>query len=317
MRPSKRVLDFYVAHSISIGLGVAVVGVLLLVWAGFEEGTASVILATVGGAVLTIGMLSVINDAFLKDIFVRDIFAALELQTSVRDAGLRWIKRSSTVTPADWLDEATSVRVLPLNAVDFRRTDLRPIAEAAAGRPVSLAVFVPDPQPPHLEALAFSLGEDSVRLATDLKAVDGDLVRAWATVPPSAGSSLHVYRYEGQPSCGLTATDTLLLVEVMPAIRYPLTGRDSWTLAFALDSGPARLLLSAIDPGQASRINEWPKPPSREAAPPPASAAGTDTDPPSILAERGGGSVRSQGVTTPGDSDAISTPTPTPEEERF
>lgn len=169
VRPPKRVLGFYIAHSISIGFVVAGVGMCFLVAAGLSSSTASVVLATLGGAVLTVALLSIINDAFLKDAFVRDIFSALGLQEGVRDAGLRWIKRTSTVVPADWLDGAASLRVLPLNAVEFRRTDLLPIAEAAAQRSVSLTVFVPDPQPPHLGALAFSLGEDVARLETDLK----------------------------------------------------------------------------------------------------------------------------------------------------
>jgi hypothetical protein len=214
-------------------VAIVVVGVYL----GDTLGTA---IASIGSIILTVALLSVLYDAFLKAILLEEIYDALELQQNLRAIDLRAIVRKDQVDLEEVLAGATAVEVIPLDPISWSHQDWPRVLDCASSSKVSVEIFIPNHDSPHIEVLARRMGADSEELAQQIARLPDELGRSWDQKNAGgAGSSLRVVLYGGIPANGILRTQQRILIEIPPALGYGTTDRGALAVQLGVDGWSA------------------------------------------------------------------------------
>jgi hypothetical protein len=236
---SKWTLTRYIERSVLLGAILCIPAVVLLVVSAVLGGTAGVVLATIGGAILTVALLSFLYDPFLKDVLAREIFERLEIRESVGRAGLQSIEMTRDLRLGELIAGSRSIRVLPYDPLEWAGAQYGSLLTLARDTPVNVEVYLPAADDPFTEILSDRLrvGEPEVRAR--LNALALELGQAWDAEARHEGATLRVWRYTGLCATGLLECDSRVVIEVGPSLRYPLADRTTISLVFTHDSPPA------------------------------------------------------------------------------
>lgn len=244
-------------------------GIGSLAWGAGDGGSVGVVLASVGSALITVGILSVINDAFFKDALARDIMAAQRIQESIARAGLQAVESTDRLLLEGLLGKAQRIVVRPRDPADWADRQYASLLLLARDRAVEIDVHLPVPDAPYLDVMAERQRVPEQELNRRLGDLVNELAAAWdQSVGIAKASRLRIFQYTGVPSTGLLMTDEHLLIDVGPSLRYAPANHASWTMIFKRDRSrlcewaAMQLEVDASDPDHPVQVNERPLPPS-------------------------------------------------------
>jgi hypothetical protein len=255
------VLTRYIERSVLVGLGLALPAVALLILSAVVGEALGVILATIGGAILTIALLSFLYDPFLKDLLAQEIFDRLEIRESVSKAGLRDIIATREVALAPLLVGARKIDILPYDPIEWARDEYRALLGLARQNSLEINVYLPAADDPFVEVLSDRLRMGEAEVRSQLNSLALEFGQAWDSEPRHSEAKLFVWRFTGLPGAGLLLSEPCAVVEIGPALRYPVADRTTLSLIFEGNAEWAEWItrqLAFTPPEERSLIDERP-----------------------------------------------------------
>jgi hypothetical protein len=153
---------------VTAGTALVAVGVVV----GEVLGT---VIASLGAILITVAVLSVLYDAFLKDVLLGEVYTAIGIQKNIQAIDLRTVVEKNQLDLAEVLAGATEITVIPLDPESWSQSDWRHLIDCAISRATRIAVYLPNHDSPHIDALATRLGADRDELASHI----ADLPMSW------------------------------------------------------------------------------------------------------------------------------------------
>ena len=211
-------------------------GVVVIAAGVVIEDVAGTVIASIGAILITVAVLSIVYDAYLKDVLIGEIFDALEIQQSLQAIDVRGVLRKDQVDLAELLGDAVEIRVLPLDPVSWVHQDWDRIAAYAGTAAVPISVYLPSHNGPHMEVLARRLNLLPAELEKQIARLPDQLVTSWDQKEAGAGGSrLQVILYEAMPAVGVLTTGRRMLLEVPPSLQYPMADRNCVAIVLGED----------------------------------------------------------------------------------
>jgi hypothetical protein len=215
-------------------------GVGLVIWGSNETGAASVVLANIGVALMTVGLVGVVYDLLLRRLLVAEVLEVVGIRESVKAFGLLKIGERSGFSLADLLDDATEVTALPLDPAQWIDQDFSTIRRFARDRALKVTLLLPANDAPYVQILAERLGKSEAEVGQILDdAATGKLGDAWDAEPVYDGASFKVIRFGGVPTTGLVMTDKVIAISVGPLIRFRQFDREDIIAVTKRSGSPA------------------------------------------------------------------------------
>jgi hypothetical protein len=223
----------YVERSGTVAAILSLVGVVILAGGVLVGDVGGTILAAVGTTFLTVAILSIVYDAYLKDVLLGEIYSAMGVQDVVRAVDLEQIVRKDRLDLADFLQGATTITVVPLDPETWSHTDWRQVVDQAVRKSVRVVVLLPDHDSPHIDALAERLGIDHDQLIQQVSELPDKLAASWDVRGSAlAHSTLEICLYGAISAVGVVATDNRILLEIPPALKHPAADRSTIAVTF-------------------------------------------------------------------------------------
>lgn len=194
------------------------------------------VIASLGTILITVGLLSVLYDAYLKDVLLEEIYDAMEIQQNVHSIDLREVVRKDRADLSSLLSGAEEIKVLPLDPGSWSHQEWNRVVEYAVAGVVRVKVFLPNHDSPHVDVLAQRFGVQKDELSQQIARLPDELARSWDQKKASdLGSTLEIYLYGTVPAAGILLTSRGAMIEIPPALGYAATDRTA--LAMMLGSG--------------------------------------------------------------------------------
>jgi hypothetical protein len=223
-------------RSIVVGLALAAVGILLIAGGIEVEEVLGTLLASVGSIFVTVGLLSVVYEAYLKDLLIREIYGALEIKQSLQAIDLRELVQRDQVDVDAILVDADQISVLPLDPMSWLLQDWPRVAAVARKASVVVTIYLPTHDSPHIEVLAQRMGIDAVDLGGQIVRLPDQLAESWDQKSAGrSGSSLQVILYGTVPAVGLLRTGRATVLELPPSLGYATADRSALALVVGHD----------------------------------------------------------------------------------
>lgn len=194
------------------------------------------VIASFGTILITVGLLSVLYDAYLKDVLLEEVFDAMSIEQNIHSIDLKEVVRKDAADLSKLLMGAAEVRVLPLDPVSWAHQEWHRVLENAVGSAVQVEIFLPNHDSPHVDVLAQRFGLEKEELAHQIGRLPAELSKSWDQKKANrAGSSLAIYLYGSVPAIGILWTSHGTMLEIPPALGYGPADRTA--LAMLLGSG--------------------------------------------------------------------------------
>ena len=230
MRSATR-LSRAVGLIISIGGVLGIVGCTLIL-----RGAWAIAITTVFSVVLSIGLISLVYEIWLRSEVAGELLALVRLKESVERSGLREIVVSSHMDWADLFLRCNEFTLLPRDIATFASREWLHVLEAGRARKVDVHLLLPSTTGNSLGVLEAHLGMTLGSLVGIVTDARDSMLKAWDSAtnsepPLRIGSSLTVYEYDEFPGCAVFATDTTVAIELSATLaRQP--GDQGVTLLF-------------------------------------------------------------------------------------
>lgn len=227
----------YVTRAVVVGAVLFTLGLLMLWWSTDQTSkTAETFLAGAGSTLLTVGLLSVIHDALLKQSLISDFYAMVRVGESVSMTGLSDI--SAFKGAVDWhevLSDARDVKAMPLDPLDWLHNEWQFVLAAAERKGVRISVYLPALD--QTGNLGNVQDAESFRRQVELAPVR--LGRDWQARRSTlhSKSKLNLFTYSGYPSTGVMMTDRRTVL-VVPSALGPQHDSQSMLLLFKQGKAP-------------------------------------------------------------------------------
>jgi hypothetical protein len=223
----------YLERSLTIAALLTLIGTALIV-TGIAVGDApGTVVTSLGTIAISVAALSVLYDAFLKDVLLGEIYSAIGIQENFRAVDLLQVGQKDRIDLDDMLAGAAEITAVPVDPETWLHTDWHHLVNQAVGRPTAVTVLLPDHDSPHIDVLAARLGLARDQLATQIAELPDKLGRSWDGKGNAIQhSTLSVYLYGTVPAVGLLVTESTVLVEIPPALQHTPTDRQTLALVF-------------------------------------------------------------------------------------
>ncbi len=223
----------FVERSLTIAaFGLAVGAVLVALGIVLDE-VLGTIIASLGATLISLAVLSVAYDAYLKDILLGEIYEAIGIHQSLQAIDLRQVAPKDHIDMADVLEGATKITSVPVDPETWSRTDWHHLLKLATDRPMEIVVLLPDQDSPHIDVLAARLGMAREQLADRIAELPDKLGKSWDEKGTTIlASKLNIYLYGTVPATGLMVTDSTVVIETPPALSHTPTDRRTLALIF-------------------------------------------------------------------------------------
>jgi hypothetical protein len=237
----------YIERSLTVAALLAVIG-LILVGAGiYLGGVGGTVISSMGTICVTVALLSVLYDAYLKDVLLSEIYDALAIEQNIRAIDLREIVQKGQLELATLLADAQSVTAIPLDPETWSRTDWQQVVDYAGRRAVKVTVLLPDHDSPHIDVLAQRLGVDRDGLIQQIRRLPDELARSWdEKAAANDNSTFRVFLYSGVPAVGILATDRITMIEIPPTLTHAAIDRSTLTVVLGRN-GTSTLVTDFVD----------------------------------------------------------------------
>ena len=214
--------------SIAIGAIIAIVAVLAIgIASHFLVGAWQTAVVTVLSVVLSIGLISLIYEIWLRDAVAGELLAMVRLKESTAESGLSEIILKSHF---DWGRIFLGCReftLVPRDIPTFASREWPHILEAGRQRKIDVSVFLPSQAADSFRALESHLGAQEGTLNGAVEDARETMLKAWDSAsksqpPLRAGSTLTVYEYDDFPGLAVFATEETITLELDAALaRQP------------------------------------------------------------------------------------------------
>ncbi len=207
-------------------------------------------LQTILASLLTVGVISLLWEAFLKQVYARDLSRFLKLRASTVRTALQDVMPEDELDWSDLLGRATTVRVLLANPMVWLPQHQRLLLAAARRQAVDVVVGVPDEDGAHFPAVAQACGMDPDRLKAAIATANQSLEQGFdGDTEVRVGSSFEVRTFDGLLAYDTVVTeDAVILLLGAPRPAGPQSRRLAVTFARVPDGGyPALWLASQLN----------------------------------------------------------------------
>lgn len=236
------------ASSIDWGIASAALGVVFLILSAVLTPTwLAAVLATFGGSLFTIAVVSFFYDAIGRQALLDDLQKIVDSNMSVVKSGLQWIGESGEVELDKAVADAERVTFLPFDPISWERNVLSDVVRIARRRALQVTVILPEASEPILSMLAARLSRPADELQQELDGAITRLGDTWDAARPAQGSTLTVRRGTVLPSVGLTVTSQRLVIEVGPSLGYVLPDRTTTCMTFGENSDQLRRSIAQLE----------------------------------------------------------------------
>jgi hypothetical protein len=226
----------YLERSLTVAAFITTLGIALVAVGTIVGEIVGTVLAAIGSILITVALLSVVYDAFLKDVLLGEVYAVMGIQENVQGVDLQEITLKDQIMLPEFLEDATEIKAIPLDPESWVHTDWRHLVEQASRRTVAVSVYIPNHDSPHVDVLAARLRTDRDQLSSQIAELPDRLAESWDENGESLdGSNLDVYLYSTVPTVGLLVTDKNILLEVPPAFSHSIGDRRTVAILFGRD----------------------------------------------------------------------------------
>lgn len=202
----RRPFDLSLAWTLTACGLLILTGLLIVALSGDSQTVAGV-----GGAVFSLGVVTLISEFYLKSSYTRDLIDLVDLSNHVREVGFLAARPERQTRWDDVFSGARSIRIYLPQPTSWADREWPDVLQQARARDVSVEIYVPDPEGPNVAGHASMLGHDSGRLAENLRDVTSRLGTEWRAALDAgslkASSSLTVYAVTDVMPYGLVAVD--------------------------------------------------------------------------------------------------------------
>jgi hypothetical protein len=237
----------FLERSITVAALLCLPGILLVAAGVILGDVAGTLIAALGAIIITVALLSVLYDAYLKDVLLGEIYDAMGVAEYVRTLDFQQIARNDQLDVEALVRDTSHITALPLDPLTWMNTQWRILMDRAATSAVDIAVLLPSHDSPHIDVLAERFEVDSETLVKQIADLPDRLGRSWDGKGQAlAGSSFRVTLYDTVPTAGLLVTDQSMTIEVPPALSNAAGDRSAVALVFGR-KGTSSLITTIVD----------------------------------------------------------------------
>lgn len=206
--------------SLAISIIIALLAAFGIVAASLRlHGPWSIAVSTLLSVVLSVGLIGLVYEIWLRDGVARELLTLVRLKESVHQSGMTEIVLS---THTDWAAIFLGSReftLMPRDVATFASREWPHVLEAGRERKIEVRLLLPNQAGPSLQVLEAHLGEPPGSLASTVDKARQSMVTAWesaakAQPPLKSGSSLQVFDYDDFPGCAIFLTDATVAIEL-------------------------------------------------------------------------------------------------------
>jgi hypothetical protein len=195
---------------------------------------ASALLSNLASAVLTIGVVALVYEWFMRRAITADLLDLVGLKQNLSDAGIQEVTEEARLDWGEVLTGGSDFELLLVDPTAWYEREWSYILSAGRQRAIHLQLYLPDPDAHELEALAISLALQPDEFRQTVKRVARQVEDGWKTAraadePIKTGSSIQISLYMGFPTHALLRADDEVVL-----LLYASLGRQPGTQATAL-----------------------------------------------------------------------------------
>lgn len=214
----KRIFPGQLGTSLFVGIIISSLGVLGWIAAFRLPETSSTLvtlLSTVSSSLLTIGVASVIYEAFQRDKFLGEVSSTVGIAESVSVSGFKFLAEPSTDLFNEFFNNSTTLRLAPMDPQTWTRQYMSNLFLAANSRDLEIHLFLPSHESAECVArlaCAHSLEIDSVRKA--LEKLPLQVSGSWKRTITRRSSKLSISTYNRPLNNGYLNSNINSIVEI-------------------------------------------------------------------------------------------------------
>ena len=183
------------------------IGLLVVALSG-ESQTA----AGVGGAIFSLGVVSLISEFYLKSSYTRDLIDLVDLSNHTREVGFLGARLDRQTAWGQTFSGARRVRIYIPQATSWADREWPEVLQQAKARDVSVEIYVPDTYGANVPGQASVLGQDAQRLCENVRDVITRLSSEWRSAEDASSlkesSRLTISAVSDVMPYGLVAVDS-------------------------------------------------------------------------------------------------------------
>jgi len=215
----KRGLRYSRQRALYIGVITSLVSFgFLILAANMSGGVPTTALASVSGTLLTFGIVSIVYEMFLRETVMMETLEVVGLQEKIHRMRLVNILFGTSPDYADLSQNADFAKILLSNVVGWVERDWRPLLAAAKSRPISIVLYLPNPNGIYVNEIARRQGYDVDQLRDQMTNARDYLESSWKSNRASlwSGSSFKLKLYDGVVGYDIAVFDPEIAVSLVP-----------------------------------------------------------------------------------------------------
>jgi hypothetical protein len=212
MTSKRRFSDRLWTKTVLFAVLAVIAGALMVIGAALWGGLGETVVGGLGTVFVSLGLITIVQEVYLREALVGELLEFVGLQRRLFDAGIQEVCGSSDLDWKAFLDGGENYRLLLIEPTVFVDRDWNHVLDSARTRPVTVEVFLPNPNGPVLSAIATAEGFTDQQFKQSLERAERSLQDSWTTASHSQpalmpGSSFELRFYDEIPAFGLLMCD--------------------------------------------------------------------------------------------------------------
>lgn len=214
----KRLFPGQLGTSVFVGVLIGFVGIVGWI-IGYnlpkESSSLVTLISTVSSSLLTIGVASVIYEAFQRDKFLAEVASTVGIAESISLSGFKFLAEPSSELFSDCFKNSTTFRLAPIDPQNWTRQYMPKIFQAANERDLEIHLYLPSHESNECVALIanmHSLEIDSVKKS--LESLPLQVSAAWKKSINRRASKLKISTYSNPISNGYISSNDNSIIEI-------------------------------------------------------------------------------------------------------
>jgi hypothetical protein len=200
------------SRTIMFALLAVLVGAGMIIAAASWSGLGETVLGGIGSVVVSLGLITIVQEVYLREALVRELLEFVGLQRRLFDAGIQEICSSPDLDWKKFLQDGETYRLLLIEPTVFVDRDWNHVLDSGRSRAISVEVYLPNPEGPSLDVVAAVEGLRNDEFKQSLERAGRSLQDSWTTAalskPALVGGSAFALRFYDQvPALALLMCD--------------------------------------------------------------------------------------------------------------
>lgn len=214
----KRLFPGQLGTSVFVGSFISLVGVVgWIISINLPAGVTSwvILVSTLSSSLLTIGIASVIYEAFQKEKFLSEVATTVGIAENVSLSGFRFLSEPSVELLEECFESATVVQIAPLDPHNWTRQYMSKLFQAANKNDLKILIFLPSYENEECIArMAAIHNHENTTAKNDLERLPLKISDAWKKSITRKSSSLTIYTYSSPINNGFLVSNKTSLIEI-------------------------------------------------------------------------------------------------------